>query len=247
LSAEPSLNLDQSGSAAGTGQASADLLPTLIVWFKERRQGLAASLAIHALLLVAAFLVFPTSQPTEAPPADSLPVEMITPAEFAAATTEAGPASPPAVPSVIVPPIQNPLPPPRQPRELVAPSEPLTHATRILSGRALDRVAEASLKTLQGDARIEQLCDIEAMEQIARAGSGHVPERAVAYATAETSMDGDTLVADGGAFLSKGHWYQLKYRCRLAPDRRKVISFDFATGEQFPDNDPALPADSDDD
>lgn len=244
---EPSLNPGEIGPPTGAGQPLPGIPLTIIRWFKERREGLAASLVLHALLLAAAFLAFPTSQPAEAPPPDSLPVEMITPAEFEAATTEAGPAPPPAIPSIFVPPPQGPVPPQPQPRELVAPSQPLTHATRILSGRALDRIAEASLKTLAGDARVEQLCDIEAMEQIARAGTGFTPERAVAYATADTQMDGDTLVADGGAFLSRGHWYSLKYRCRLAPDRRKVVSFDFATGDQFPDNDPALPTDSDDD
>jgi len=57
----------------------------------------------------------------------------------------------------------------------------------------------------------------------------------------------DTLIADGGAFLSKGHWYHLAFRCSGTSDRRKIIAFDFATGAQFPDGDPTLPTDADDD
>jgi hypothetical protein len=122
----------------------------------------------------------------------------------------------------------------------------LAHAATILSSGALDGVARASLRKLDGDARFEQLCDIEAMEQIARSGVDHVPERAIAYAAADTRMEGDTLIAAGGAFLSKGHWYHLAFRCSGTSDHRTIVAFDFATGAQFPDDDPALPTGGDD-
>jgi hypothetical protein len=226
-------------------QVDAECRIALKAWTRERCASLAVSVAIHTLLLAAAIIVFPAPRTLRAPPPESLSVEMITPGQLAtlarprrraAPRPSAGAAGPPAR----NPPVPSPalaVPVPLPPRKLV-----LTHARTILSGGALDRVASASLRTLADDARFEQLCGIEAMEQIARGKGGFNPERTIAYATADTRLEGDTLAADGAAFLSGGHWYRLAFRCRGTPDRRQVLSFDFATGEQFPDDDPALPA-----
>jgi hypothetical protein len=91
------------------------------------------------------------------------------------------------------------------------------------------------MESLASPARFEQLCNVEAIEQIASQGSGFRPERVVAYATADTSLEGDELVAEGAAFLSGGVWRHLSFRCATTPDHRKVVSFDFATGGLIPD------------
>ena len=193
----------------------------------EQRAGLIASAALHVLLLFVALLVFPTPS-LRAPPPEAISVELIT--EVPAVSRD--PSEPPRPADI-----------PRPPADFAAlPQLPLAHARIIFSTDALDSVARASLRTLAGDARFEQLCNIEAMEQIAHSSELHNPERVIAYLAAGTRMDGDTLVADGAAFLSKGHWYELAYRCLASPDRRKVVSFDFATGEQIPDDHPALPS-----
>lgn len=111
-----------------------------------------------------------------------------------------------------------------------------------MSGGALDGKARAALRSLTLPAQFEQLCGVEAMEQIARSEPRFRPERTIAYLTSDTETRGDTLEAAGAAFLSEGHWYGLAYRCRATADRQRVVSFDFAVGERIPDDDPRLPA-----
>jgi hypothetical protein len=244
---QPSPTTFGAGRALDLLRRAPDIRPAVRRWFKERHMGVASSLALHALLLWVALLVFANGPPIQAPPPDSMSVEVVTPNEFAALIAPKNPS-----PTVRTPAIAVPLPPhiPAAPRSGAEPSPAipkLARATVILSGGALDGVAKASLRSLDGDARFEQLCDIEAMEQIARSDAHHVPERALAYAAADTRIEGDTLIADVGAFLSKGHWYRLAFRCIGTSDRRKIIAFDFATGAQFPDDDPDLPTEADDD
>jgi Domain of Unknown Function (DUF930) len=196
-----------------------------------RRPGLAVSAAIHVLLLVAAILLLPQPSPNRAPEPESIEVELL---------TEPTPEAPPVeAPPARIEPSALPVPPPEPP----PPAMPkLVHANRILSGGALNAEERAALGTLRRDARFEQLCDVEAMEQIAESAPAFKPEQTIAYLTADTEVHGDTLTASGAAFLSQGHWYRLAFKCRTTADRRKVVSFDFATGAQVPDDDPRLPA-----
>ncbi len=197
-----------------------------------RRPGLAVSAAIHAVLLVAAFLLLPQPSPPRVPEPESIEVELVTTAP------------PPEAPPVEAPPAPAdqaalPVPPPEPPPPVMP---KLVHANRILSGSALNVEERTALGTLRRDARFEQLCGVEAMEQIAASEPAFKPEQTIAYLTADTEVDGDTLTASGAAFLSAGHWYRLAFKCRTTADRRKVVSFDFATGDQVPDDDPRLPA-----
>jgi hypothetical protein len=209
---------------------------------KARSPAAALSAAIHAALLVLLVLAWPEPdlRPPELP--QSVSVDILTGAQFDALRPKPAPEPAPAQP---IPP-----PPPLVAAPAIAPPAPalpaLSHARRILSSGALDRVARASLTSLQLDARFEQLCDVEAMEQIVHARRRFVPERIMAYATENTKVEADTLVAPGAAFLSHGRWYHLAYRCRATADGFKVLSFDFAIGPQFGAGDPILPTDSDD-
>ncbi len=178
----------------------------------------AASALLHAALLLVFAYALPRPLSVAPPPVESLSVELLTEAEIAALTKSE---EPPEVP------LPSPAPAPIPPAE--APLV-LSHARTLFSDRALSRSARASLATLALDARFEQLCDVEAMEQIARSKKEFRPERAVAYATADAKVAGNLMTADGAAFLSEGHWYRLSFRCETTPDRRKVVSFDFATG-----------------
>ena len=40
----------------------------------------------------------------------------------------------------------------------------------------------------------------------------------------------------GGAFRSKGAWYQFSFTCTVTPDRMKVLSFSYKTGEAIPES-----------
>jgi hypothetical protein len=188
---------------------------------RGRRTATAAaiSLAAHGVALIglASIAGPPDLRP---PPVEALPVELLSEAEVAALTPPAAPVeeAPSAVPDI---------PPPAPPVE--PPPLALAHAATILSDD-LDGQVRKSLATMALDTRFEQICDVEALEQIARADDALRPERAVAYATAEVKVSGDTMIADGAAFLSGGRWYRLSFRCQTTPDRLKVLSFDFATG-----------------
>jgi hypothetical protein len=181
--------------------------------------GLSASL--HAVLLVALAHLLPQPVLRSPPPVESISVELLTEAEIAALLPKEEPEEPAPEPTVARPP---PLPPPAEPPLVLA------HAETLYSATSLDRVARRDLGKMTVDTRFEQLCDIEAMEQIARGQKEFKPERAVAYATSDVKVLGNLMIAEGAAFLSEGQWYRLSFRCETSPDRSKVLSFDFATG-----------------
>jgi hypothetical protein len=101
------------------------------------------------------------------------------------------------------------------------------------SGLAKSAGTAPSLLKLAPEARLEQICDIEAMRRISRDGA-HRPDRAIAYALSDPRVEGDTLEASGGAFRSKGKWYGMSFTCRTTPDRMMVESFDYAIGSPIP-------------
>ena len=103
-----------------------------------------------------------------------------------------------------------------------------------LAASTIDAGALASLKKLDPGARLEQRCDMEAMARIDRDKKGYRPERVVASATADTSVDGDALVGKGAAVRSKGNWYRLSFVCKTSADHMKVLSFDYQIGDAIP-------------
>lgn len=201
--------------------------------------GRAASLALHAVVMAPAFLlVAPVLPPTEAP---SMQAEVISAGDFEAlrGIASAQPTAPAAEP---VPPAPSPSTPPAAAAPAGAASPPsapdMIHPTRMLSETALadprSRSARRALLTLADEERIAQLCDLEAMEQIHAWRSSFQPDRLVDYALSDTRMDGNTLVAHGGAFRSGRQWYEVSFRCELDPAQRKITGFAFRVGEAIP-------------
>ncbi len=136
------------------------------------------------------------------------------------------------------------------------PSRPGTiRATRILSGDALahplSRKMREMLPLFEEETRLEQLCDLEAMAQIAASLKQFHPDRVVAYAKADVRIENNRLVAEGAAFRSHRRWYGLTFTCGLTDDRRAVRSFEFSIGGAIPQRlweshnlpDPALDTD----
>ncbi len=95
---------------------------------------------------------------------------------------------------------------------------------------------EYQLRLLDPSARLEQVCDIEAMAQIRREAKEFRPDRAMASALAEPKASAASLEAKGAAFRSKGKWYQLSYVCQTSPDQMKVLSFDYKIGAAIPED-----------
>lgn len=192
--------------------------------------GITASLGLHLAFLAALLLLAPRPALPPLPEIESLSVELVSPTEPLQPRSEAPVARQTPAAATPAPPA-----PRLKPRERVAKPPPdapgpLAHARRILSSGALDAKARRSLAGLTVEDRFEQLCDVEALEQIAARNGTLKPERAVAYATADPTVEGNVITATGAAYLDQGRWYTLSFRCETTPDHRKVVSFDFSTG-----------------
>jgi hypothetical protein len=94
---------------------------------------------------------------------------------------------------------------------------------------------EHMLKRLDPATRLEQVCDVEAMKQIARGNREFRIDRSVVSALEEPRAKGDTLSGKGAAFRSKGKWYQYSFICHAAPDRLRVLSFEYKLGDEIPE------------
>ncbi len=178
--------------------------PDFVTW------ALLVSLALH----LAAGLVIAWQRQMAAPPIEeSVPVDLVTPEEFEAETRPGGTVPVPALPGMI-------------------------HATAMLSAAALadpkSRQAREMLPHIDPTERSVQLCNLEAMEQVHAWKPSFDPERIVAYAMGDLAIAGDTIRANGAAFLSGGQWYTLRFDCGLAADHAHVVSFDFKVGDTIP-------------
>jgi hypothetical protein len=98
---------------------------------------------------------------------------------------------------------------------------------------ANDARIEKVLKQLDPDARFEQVCDLEAMKLIGK-DKTYRPERSMVGALEPPKVVDSTMTGSGGAFKSKGQWYQFSFRCQTTPDHMKVQAFTFHIGEPIP-------------
>jgi Domain of Unknown Function (DUF930) len=188
-------------------------------WAPETTWSLAASVLLHALL-AAAIVQWWTAAPPP-PIEENIPVNLLTPDEFEALTRPAD------QPARLEPPAPT----------VPDTSQALTHAATILSGRALaeprNRKARDALPHLNPTERMVQLCNIEALEQVARVRRDFSPETISAYATKDLAIGPDTVEADGAAIRSGDDWYSLRYRCRLSAGHNEVVACDFLSGDQL--------------
>jgi hypothetical protein len=90
-----------------------------------------------------------------------------------------------------------------------------------------------ALDRLDPQTRLEQVCDLEAMNRIKK-DQKYKPDRAQGAASAEPRTEGHKITAKGGAFRSKGDWYELSFTCEATPDHTKVLSFEYQTGKSIP-------------
>lgn len=202
---------------------------------------LIVALALH-LAIFAWLYEQPQPPPQPGMPSDAIAIEILPPSELprpapvpAAPAVSAAPDASLPGPSVAAPspqPAARPSPPPQP--EMIRP-------TTMLSARNLatpgSRQARLALRTLSDDTRIEQLCGLEAMEQVHAWRRDFLPDRLVAYAFGEPKPIADGIEADGAAFRSRSGWYRVRFRCELSPDRARVTGFAFAVGDAVPRDD----------
>lgn len=105
------------------------------------------------------------------------------------------------------------------------------HAATATDARIL-----RSLKRLEPIDRLEQLCDYTAMIHIRKDSHRYRPDRAVAGAVTDPKLGKDNIVAKGGAFRSRGHWYEMAYSCTTTPDHLEVLKFHLTIGKEIPSN-----------
>jgi hypothetical protein len=93
-----------------------------------------------------------------------------------------------------------------------------------------------SLSRLDPETRLEQVCDIEAMERIDQGNNPFHPDRAKSNVITSPQHIGNTLKGFGGAFRSNGHWYSFSFTCEGSPDHMKVLSFSYQIGKLIPES-----------
>jgi hypothetical protein len=108
-----------------------------------------------------------------------------------------------------------------------------TPASALAAGK--HKRLEAQLLRLDPATRAEQVCDIEAMRRIKRDPSPYRPDRAVLAATSNPETNGHTIQGTGGAFRSKGKWYNFSFKCEVSDDHMKVLAFEYKLGEAIPE------------
>ncbi|GAB4516405.1 MAG: hypothetical protein Tsb0019_15760 [Roseibium sp.] len=107
-------------------------------------------------------------------------------------------------------------------------------ATRLLADDVLKdprsnqaRLALASLTAADG---VEQLCALEAMEQLRRDRPGFRPTRLAPHAFRNGYRKGNTVHVTAGAVRSNRIWYAIAYRCRFGTDGDGIAGFEYALG-----------------
>ena len=188
-------------------------------------RALGLSTAAHLLLILAIGVVV-FGGPADVSRPQPIAVEMITPAEFVAATAGREAERVP----------QTPVEPALAPAPTAA---AMTTATIFFAGQALrdpaNRAVWETLPTLERSDRIIQLCAIEALEQIHRARPDTDPDALAPYAFADVTVVGTALDAPSGAFRSNGQWFGVSLNCSVADDYQSVMAFRFAIGAPIPE------------
>ncbi len=132
------------------------------------------------------------------------------------------------------------LPPPASAAEMLRPegAPKMVKPSLMLSEKTLSdprsRSARQMLVALAPKERIGQLCDLEAMAQVAAWNKKFLPDRVVDYAMSNPKISDNSFVADGAALHSKHEWYNLRFKCELTPDHKKVAAFEFLMGDVIP-------------
>jgi len=105
--------------------------------------------------------------------------------------------------------------------------------TAAVSQAAAGEKFRKALDRLDPQTRLEQVCDLEAMNRLKK-DPKYKPDRAQGAASAEPKTEGHKLTATGGAFRSKGDWYHLSYNCITGPQHINVRELDYQIGEKVP-------------
>ena len=98
----------------------------------------------------------------------------------------------------------------------------------------MDARIRSQLEKLTPEERLEQRCDMEAMDRISGGKDGFRPDKVIAYAFGDPKLEGTTFKTKGAVFRSKGEWFRLSYKCEASDDRLEVTAFKYKVGDIVP-------------
>lgn len=110
---------------------------------------------------------------------------------------------------------------------------PLYSIGVINSAFAISASEKRQLEKLDPRTRIEQRCDIEAMNRIAK-DRKYSPDKVIAYSFADPKITKNHVHAPGAAFRSRGQWYRLSYECQTGNDAMTAVEFSYQIGGLIP-------------
>lgn len=194
--------------------------------------GVAGSVALHAALLAALFLLTPLRNFVTPEPA-AISVELVP-----LGTVEPAPEPLQAAPAPETAPVTETAPARPTPGSPTQDADGVFHATTLYAQKLLQQPEMAAVRRnltrLADSERVTQLCNVEALEQIRRAAPQYSPDTMVSYAMADPVSAGLLLTAMGGAFRSRRQWYSVSFQCVAAPTLDGVTSFSFQLGQPIP-------------
>ncbi len=98
---------------------------------------------------------------------------------------------------------------------------------------AADSGVDPSLKRLDPQTRLVQVCDLAVMDETSSRKDG-ITERAFIDALHRAHIEGDTAQGDGGAFRRKGEWYEFSYSCTVTPDHMRTTELTVEVKRRVP-------------
>lgn len=93
---------------------------------------------------------------------------------------------------------------------------------------------EQWLRKLDPEERARQTCILKGLKEVQRNVRLAKADRMQSSILSKASLNGDMLVANGGAVRVKGRWYALSFECNLTTDRMAAKNFAFKLGAEIP-------------
>lgn len=98
------------------------------------------------------------------------------------------------------------------------------------ASNAMDTRVKTQLLQLDPLTRLEQRCNLEAMEHITRDNPNFDVDKVLAYAFSDPLTLNRGIKAKGAAMRSKGSWYKLSYKCNTKDNYMTITSFKYKIG-----------------
>lgn len=109
-----------------------------------------------------------------------------------------------------------------------------TIVTGVSPSFAMNAAEKAQLEKLDLATRLEQRCDVEAMERISREQKEYSVDKVLAYAFSDPVTRKNSIKAEGAAFRSREHWYRLSFVCKTDEEHINILSFRYDIGAEVP-------------